>query len=217
MSRWLRRARTRPWPAPVDGPWRSASFAVVDVETTGLDLRRDEVVSIGVVPMVGARITADRWRQVVRPSGPISVEAIKIHALTPAEVEAAPTLADVLPEVAERLRGKILVAHAAWVERSFLDRALAASGERLPDGVVDTAALARALGLHASVSHEPDLEALAAELDLPVHTPHDALGDAFTTAQLLAVLATRLEVRSDSRSLTVADLLRLTRAHPLGR
>jgi DNA polymerase-3 subunit epsilon len=188
----------------------------VDVETTGLDLRRDEVISIGVVTVRGARIGADRWYSVVRPTRPITPEAMKIHALTPAELEQAPVLPDVLDDVRSRLRGRVVVAHAAWVERAFLDRALAGRRERLPADLVDTAALARALGLRREAGHEPDLETLARELDLPVHSPHHALGDALTTAQVLLVLATRLEAQareSGAGRLDVLDLVSLSRRH----
>lgn len=206
----------RAWPSPADGPWRAADFAVIDVETTGLDLRRDEVISLGVVPMHGARIGVDRWYQVVRPERPIDPEAMKVHALTPAEVASAPPLAAVLEELRGLLHGRVVVAHAAWVERAFLDRALAPRRERLPLELVDTAALSRAAGVRSAGTHEPDLELLARDLGLPVHTPHHALGDAVTTAQVLMVLATRLEaVARDAGTapLGVHDLVRLSRRH----
>jgi DNA polymerase-3 subunit epsilon len=218
--RRVTRGGARPWPPPADGPWREADFAVLDVETTGLDLRRDDVISIGVVLMRGPRISTDRWYQVVRPTRPIGAEAMKVHALTPAEVEHAPGLPDVLDELRALVRGRVLVAHAAWVERAFLDRALASRRERLPAEIVDTAALSRACGLRSMGTHEPDLEDLARELGLPVHTPHHALGDAMTTAEVLMVLATRLESRPapadgphGAAPVAVHDLLRLSRRH----
>ena len=48
-----------------------------------------------------------------------------------------------------------------------------------------------------------------------MHTPHHALGDALTTAEVLLVLATRLEAAAGG-SLDVRDLVRHTRRHPLG-
>ena len=164
-----------------------------------------------MAPVRGGRIGVDRWYQVVRPDRAVTPAAMKVHALTPAELESAPPLGEVLPELRSRLRGRVIVAHAAWVERAFLDRALAAHGERLPLDLVDTAALARALGLRQPSVREPDLEALARELGLPVHTPHHALGDALTTAQVLLVLATRLEARRGR--VDVGDLVQLTRQH----
>jgi DNA polymerase-3 subunit epsilon len=105
----------------------------------------------------------------------------------------------------------VLVAHAAWVERAFLDRVLRGRGHRIGRTVVDTAALLRACRLaDATSSAEPNLEAAARRLGLPVHTPHHALGDAFTTAQLFLALATRLE---RERPMTVRDLSAISRHH----
>lgn len=209
IGRWRRPV---PWSAPIKGAWREARFAVIDVETTGLDLRRDEIVSIGVVDVVRARIEADRWYRVVRPGCPISPTAMKVHTLTEHELAEAPPMDEVVSELRDRIRGAVLVAHAAWVERAFLDRALRPLGERLPHGLVDTAALARAAGVRSEQpgDHEPHLETLARDLGLPVHTPHHALGDAMTTAQVLLVLAARLE--QGREHLDVEDLIELSRS-----
>ena len=46
---------------------------------------------------------------------------------------------------------------------------------------------------HGSHGHEPSLELLARQLDLPVYAPHHALGDAVTTAAVFLALATKAE------------------------
>ncbi|WP_327004470.1 3'-5' exonuclease [Dactylosporangium sp. NBC_01737] len=199
-------------------PWREAEFCVVDVETTGLDLRRDDVISYGAVIVRQARIPCGQvvYRE-LRPTRPISVAAMTVHGLRSADLADAPPIGDVLDELIDLLAGRVLVAHAAWVERAFLDRALRPRGRRLGRTVIDTAALLRACRLaDPGAGHEPNLEAAAKRLGLPVHTPHYALGDAFTTAQLLLALATRLERAAGDRPpqpLTVGDLYALSRHH----
>ncbi len=211
MAAALRLSPRRRWPGPADGPWREASYAVVDLELTGLG-RGGEIISLGVAPVEGGRMTARRYYRTVRPEQPIDVEAAKVHALTLDELAASPPLGEVLDEVREQLRGRVIVAHAAWVERRFLDRAFAPRGERLPRHLVDTAALARAVGLAPAGPRAPQLEGLARDLGLPVHTPHHALGDALTTAEVFLVLCARLE-QVRHHPLTVADLVRLTDRH----
>ena len=206
---WPRRAT--PWSADIDGDWRETRFTVIDVETTGLDLKHDEIVSIGAVDVAGAMVDVPTsWYQPVRPQVPIDTEALKVHALTEDELATAPTMPEVIELLGARLRGSVLVAHAAWVERAFLDRALAPLRERVPNGVVDTATLARHCGLwHEEGSREINLELLARRLGMPIFTPHHALGDAMTTAVLLLVLATRLE--AERGRVRTRDLVELSR------
>lgn len=213
----LRRRVPLPLPSP-DTPWREAEFCVVDLETTGLDLRRDDVISYGAAIVRHARIPCGRvvYRQ-LRPTHPISVAAMTVHGLRSADLADAPLIAEVLDELIELLAGRIPVAHAAWVERAFLNRALRPGGRRLGRMMIDTAALVRGCRLaDPGTDREPGLEATAKRLGLPVHTPHHALGDAFTTAELLLALATRLERTADGRRpqpLTIGDLYAVSRRH----
>ncbi|MBK6887806.1 MAG: 3'-5' exonuclease [Tetrasphaera sp.] len=207
--RWWRRAT--PWGADLDGDWRSTRFTVIDVETTGLDLEHDEIVSIGAVDVRDARLdVGTAWYQPVQPTCEIATEALKVHSLTRDELAAAPRMPEVIAILGERLRGSVLVAHAAWIERAFLDRALAPLGQRVPNGIIDTAGLARQAGLWESRDREPNLELLARQLDLPVFTPHHALGDAMTTAVVLLVLATRLGAMHET--LRTRDLVEMSRS-----
>ena len=78
--------------------------------------------------------------------------------------------------------------------------------------MVDTAALMRATGVAPSgTGHEPDLEASAVGLGLCVHTPHHALGDALTTAEVFLAMASRLERASPG--LTARALVETSRRH----
>jgi DNA polymerase-3 subunit epsilon len=204
--------------------WRRARFIVVDVETTGLEPRRDEIVSYAALPVEEGRVLAGAAvRSLVRPRTPPSPSSIEIHGLRAADLAAAPPVAEALAPLAAALKGRIPVAHAAWVERAFLRDPLRAVGSRMPRRVVDTALLWRLLSV---LRGEGDpgwcaLSTVAAELDLPAHRPHVAEGDALTTAQAFLALATHLETmgRGSVRELTGAGwFLRGWRLwHPAGR
>jgi DNA polymerase-3 subunit epsilon len=211
--------RPRPLPTPDSRtPWREAEFCVLDVETTGLDLVHDEIVSFGAALVAQARIPCGRvaYRQ-VRPSRPVTAAALAVHGLRTADLAGAPSIAEELDSLTALLSGRVPVAHAAWIERAFLNRALRPRGWRLGRVLIDTAALLRAGRLaDATTGREPNLEDAARRLGVPVHTPHHALGDAFTTAQVLLVLATRLERGRPGRRprpLTVGDLHAVSRQH----
>lgn len=207
--RWSRRG---PSVAGLDAPWREAEYCVVDLETTGLDLRSDVIISVGsVLVRRGRLVWSTRDYQPVRPGRPISESAMTVHGLRAQDLAEAPTIEEVADRLRQRLEGRVLVAHAAWVEQSFLGRAVP-GWRRARPVVVDTAALMRATGAAPSgTGHEPDLEDSAVGLGLCVHTPHHALGDALTTAEIFLAMASRLERQVPG--LTARALVETSRRH----
>ena len=198
-------------PPPPATPWREAHYAVVDLETTGLDPRRDEIISFAAIPIEDARLIVGRSRAaIVRPARMPKAETIRIHGLRPADLAEAPMLPEVLDLMLESLTGRVLVAHVAWVERGFLAAALKLAVLRLAEPVLDTSVLARHVLApeHLGDGQAMSLADLARALGLPVHSPHVAEGDALTTAQLFLALATHLD---HSEPQTVGSLARLSR------
>jgi DNA polymerase-3 subunit epsilon len=103
------------------------------------------------------------------------------------------------------------VAHMAWFERAFLGPHLRALGSRLPRRMVDTALLWRLLSVERGEGDPGacELSTVASALGLPAHRPHEAEGDALTTAQAFLALATHLEGHGHGtvRALTGANWL----------
>jgi DNA polymerase-3 subunit epsilon len=184
------------------GSWRAARFLVVDVETTGLDPVRDELVSFAALPVEEGRIlTGEAVAGLVHPSAAPAPASVQIHGLRAADLAVAPELLEGLAPLAEAVRGRTPVGHAVWVERAFLRRPLRAIGARLPRRMIDTALLWRLLCI---LRGEGDpgwcpLSAVAEGLRLPTHRPHVAEGDALTTAQVFLALATHLETHGRGR------------------
>jgi DNA polymerase III subunit epsilon len=183
---------------PAETPWREAAYAVVDLETTGLDPKQDEIISFAAVPIDAGRITVGAVSTLmIRPSRMPEAETIRIHGLRPQDLAEAQELPAVLDSILEALTGRVLVAHAAWVERGFLSEAVKEAGVRLRRPVIDTVALFRRVQGEGAVDEEAivPLSDAVRDLGLPVHRPHHADGDALTTAQLFLALATRLDAR----------------------
>jgi DNA polymerase-3 subunit epsilon len=196
--------------------WREAGYCAVDLELTGLDPTRDEVISFGAVPIDDGRVQlGTAVRGLVRPEGPIGEAAIRVHGLRAADLAEAPPLDRAIDPLLAAMAGRIPVFHVAAVERAFLGPALRRQGLRLRGPDIDTSVLSlswntagdRPAGWHVSLGE------LARALHLPVHDPHDALGDALTTAQVFLALATHLDARLPAtvRSLTAAS----RRPHPI--
>jgi len=188
--------------------WRDVSFASLDFETTGLDHDRDAVVSFGVVPVERGRIVlAGAVHRYVAPEIPSSVASMKIHQILPNDLAEAPPIAVARDELRAALDGRVILAWYASVERTFLRRSLGGSRRAWGRRVVDVRDLAIAIeGLDPESRFS--LTATAERYGVPVDSPHDALDDAFVTAQLFLVLASRLEAEGRG---TLRDLLRMTR------
>ena len=208
MTSWARRFRDAR-PAGADTDWRADTFVVIDLETTGLDPKRDHIVSYGAVPIREGRVKiAESVYGLVHVPGDVPGSSTKFHALRTQDVQDAPPLADCVATLDALIGGHPIVAHCAWIERSFLRRAFRRSYLPFTCPIVDTAALARlVLDVDVGPGGSVSLEYAATALGLPVHSPHHALGDAITTASLFIALAARLEGGS---TLTTSRLLQLS-------
>ena len=161
-------------------------FAVVDVETSGLSLRRHHVQQIGLVVVDGNGRVLDRWSSLVAPRRRwwFRVGPVGIHGIRRQMVREAPPGREVLTELAERLGDAHFVAHNAAFDAEFLRKASKTHGVVVP--IVDplcTLTLSRRLDPDRQLSHR--LGDLCARYGIELVRPHDALADADATAALL--------------------------------
>ncbi len=178
----------------LDTPYTRAEFLAVDLETTGLDPHRDEIVSIGFVPIREGRVRlAEAGHHLVRPTCPVGDAAAKIHGLLDDRLAEAEPLAAVLPRLLAALTGRIPIAHHAAVEREFLSRACrAVYGHRLAVPWVDTLALAKrrkAMGGVPVAEGALRLGACREAYGMPPHRSHNAVSDALACAELFLAQA----------------------------
>ena len=121
-------------------PLEGLEAVALDLETSGLNPKRDEVLSVGLVPVRGTAIRlGEALYTPIRPQRVPAEANLALHGLLPAELQAAPTLAEVLPELERRIEGRVLIVHHAPMDLPFLQRAL---GRRLKTPAIDTLKLA---------------------------------------------------------------------------
>jgi DNA polymerase-3 subunit epsilon len=128
----------------------------------------------------------------VKPRAILDGRTVVIHGITPSELEARPTIDEVLASFTDFVAGTVLVGHCLSLDLGFLNRDARRSG-RPPfrNAAVDTLSLfgwlrRRSLD-HPAFSLElpaPSLFDLAAAFEIPVEESHSAIGDAYVTAQL---------------------------------
>lgn len=176
-------------------PWRQAGWCAVDLELTGLDHRRNEIIAIGAVPIEDGRVLLGQARYtLVRPTIRPEHDAVLVHKLRLADLQDAPVLDEAIELLLSALDGRVPVFHTAAVERRFIGPVLARRRLRMP-AAADTEVIGRLwLRQHRGrASAAVSLSMLAHALRLPAEPPHHALGDALTTAQVFVALASHLE------------------------
>lgn len=206
MSGWLARWRERR--RRDRRPWTDAEYVVIDFETTGLDRKSSQPLSVGWVVVRDGRVDAGSAGYTpIHHDGHIPVDTVAVHGLLPTDLADAPTLEEVGERLAPLVRERLVVAHGAWMERTMLDRCGVPISTR---DMVDTIHLARGLATRRGTGGRvpTGLARVATDLDLPVHRPHHAAGDALTTAGVFVALATHLAGHGARR---VRDLRRLGR------
>jgi DNA polymerase-3 subunit epsilon len=93
-------------------------FALVDVETTGLNAQSDRIVQVAVRQLDRFGNTQRGWHSLVNPGrGPGPTH---IHGITTKMLVGAPSFAAVAPVVGELVAGRVLVAHNAVFDWGFL-------------------------------------------------------------------------------------------------
>jgi DNA polymerase-3 subunit epsilon len=181
-------------------PLATAEFLVVDTETNGLGGEACELTEVGAV-LVGGGELHDRWETLVAGVVPLSRAIQRFTQITQQMVDAAPPADVTLPEFAELIEGRILVAHNAAFDRRVLAQAFGRAGLPWPDPpALCTVALARRF---APLVRQRRLAALADALGIEVETTHRALADAETCARVFCALFGRLCAHAG----TVADAL----------
>jgi DNA polymerase III subunit epsilon len=196
-------------PSPTTGSadeWTTAPLVALDLEGSGAQDHDDEaILEIAVVPLVaGQPDTTATYSTLINPRRRIPQRPWISPGLTNTALAAAPTPAEVEPELASRINGRILVGHNIGVDWRLLHRRHPAIA---PAALIDTLRLAR----HLKLSAKNSLNALTAQLELISQVeylaegsqPHRALWDTIAAALLLPALI----AKAWPTGATLADLL----------
>lgn len=172
-----------------------AHLLAVDVETTGLTPGRDQLVSVGWVPVTGRVIELSGARHFLVAGATVG-ESATVHGVTDDDIAARGVdVGAILDELDAALEGRRLLAHFAQMETGFLDHAYKkARGRprRFPASeVVDTLELERRhmerMGTYPR-GEDLRLSRVRQRYGLVSYSSHNALTDAIACAELYLVL-----------------------------
>ena len=167
-------------------------WVALDCETTGLNVRTDEIIAIGAVRIVGNRImTSERLELLVRPERRVSAKSVCIHHLRERDVAQGLPIDEAMKRLMHFIGSRPLVGYFLEFDVAMLNRAIAPLlGLGLPQAKIEVSALYydykyRQLSSHVRQDHaDIDLRfaTLMTDLGLPQRHAHDALNDAIMAA-----------------------------------
>jgi DNA polymerase-3 subunit epsilon len=200
-------------------PFTDIQYLVIDTELTGLNEKKDSIISIGAVRMVGTRIElTNSFHQLVKPETEFRPKSVVVHGITPSDVLEKPNIDSILSEFLQFCDNDIIVGHCVSIDLSFINREMKRIfGNTIQNPVIDTYNvyewLKKRVPTRTCFSSSPQdssLYEIAKCFSIAVRGAHNALVDAFITAQLLQRF---MPVLIDIGVTRIGDLLEI--GHPL--
>jgi len=184
---------------------------VLDVETTGLNLMKDTLISIGAVAVVNGRIAlADSFYVVLQQREISRKENILIHGISGSEQREGESPADALLAFLEYLGNDPLVAFHVKFDETMIRRAMRQYlGFAFEQTWLDLAYVLPALLPDLMHSHR-GLDDWSRHFNIRNEDRHNAVADALATAQLLLVAT---KTAGQSRDCGYDDLRSLERTY----
>ncbi|WP_285419276.1 3'-5' exonuclease [Pseudomonas sp. efr-133-TYG-5] len=190
---WQRRLATLPAVRELsDCSLREQRWVVLDLETTGLNLSKDRVLSIGAVVIEdGAIDFAQQFERTLQCRQLKLSPSVLIHGLGPSAIAAGSEPAEALLEFMEFVGDSPLLAFHAPFDQHMLGRALKEHlSYKLQHVFLDVAEMAPLLCPQANI-REAGLDEWIDWFRLEVFERHNASADALATAELALILFSR--------------------------
>lgn len=148
----------------------------LDLETTGLNPSSDEIIEVGLARFRDGEVV-EQYQSLVKPSKPIPTDITHLTKIHQEDVEDAPGIAEILPDMRSFFADTTVIAHNVGFDRSFLRK----HDLLEQNDAIDTFELASIVMPSAP---RYSLGSLVTQLDLKLERAHRALDDAVATGQL---------------------------------
>jgi DNA polymerase-3 subunit epsilon len=184
---------------------KAIRFVVFDTETTGLNIKKDKILSIGCIAIEGLKIKVSDQLEVYLEQEHFNIETVKIHGLLREGKLTKIKESEAIQQFLNYTNNAVLVAHHAAFDVAMVNNVLKRLNlPKLKNRVLDTGHIFQKTNIDASKAHF-SLDELANRFKIPLHDRHTASGDAYITALLFMKLLYKLNTGS---KLTLKDLER---------
>lgn len=169
----------------------SEEVVVFDTETTGLNRRRSDIISIAAIRIRGNRLLlSQRLELLVRPSAAIEHAAVAVHLLRPMDVADGLPAREAVGRFLRFIGTRPLVGYYLEFDIAMINRVIRPwLGIALPNRAIEVSALyydhvmrnRSSRDAHYTGDVDLSFARILADLDLPALPAHDALNDALMT------------------------------------
>ncbi|MGB5792125.1 3'-5' exonuclease [Poseidonibacter sp.] len=167
-------------------------YVCFDCETTGLDPKNDDIISIGAVIIKNnVVISSKKFVKFIKPKTKLQIDAIKIHHIRECDLEEAEEINDVIEEFLEFIGNRTLVGYFLEFDVAMINKYLKPKlGIKLPNKVLEVSAIYYDWKIEKIPQANIDLrfDTIMNEMEIPVMGKHDAYNDALMTALIFIKL-----------------------------
>jgi DNA polymerase-3 subunit epsilon len=167
-------------------------YICFDCETTGLDTKVDDIISIGAVIIKDNKIlSSKKFERFVRPKTKLQEESIKIHQIRQCDLEKAKDIDDVIYEFLDFIGNRKLVGYYLEFDVAMINKYIKPKlGITLPNEQIEVSGLYYDKVINSYPNGNVDLrfDIISQKLDIPLMSKHDAINDAIMTAMIFLKL-----------------------------
>ena len=197
--------------AHLNSPIADLNLLALDIEMTGLDAKKDQMVSIGIIPITNGHIQPKLAQyKLIKIQGSVGQSAV-IHGVLDKDLNNALPKEAVLAWLFKQCKDKVLIAHHAPLDLAFLQQQLLKqSVPALPLFAIDTLNIQKQRQLRKYQMIKVGslrLNACREDYKLPIYHAHNALTDALACAELLLA---QLSKMGGIENITLAQILTKT-------
>jgi len=165
---------------------------VYDTETTGLNPKKDEILSIGAIKIKGNKIlTSEKFELFVQPTKEISEESIKIHQIRNIDLQNGSEPNDALDKFLHFIGSRPLVGYYLEFDVNMINKYLKPFlGIKLPNKQIEVSGVYHDKKIKFIPEGNINLrfDVIMKDLELPIFGKHDAINDAIMTAMMYVKL-----------------------------
>ena len=167
-------------------------YVCFDCETTGLDPKKDDIVSIGAVIIKNNTIVASKkFVKFVKPKTKLQAEAIKVHHIRECDLQDAEDMDIVIEEFLHFIGNRTLVGYYLEFDVAMINKYVKPKlGITLPNKILEVSAIYYDYKIERIPQANIDLRfnTIMNELKIPSFGKHDAYSDAMMTSMIFIKL-----------------------------